>query len=54
MPPVVALRGMSFWSICSRWVRDLVAPSVLDYLPPNKGQMFQIFPNEAFLQCPNR
>ena len=45
MPQPVAFTKMFFWLICSPWLRDLVAPSVLDYPPPKKDLVFQIFPN---------
>ena len=38
-----------FWAICSQWLRDPVAPKVLDYLPAKKGSMFQTFPDQATL-----
>ena len=43
MPQPSAFTRMSFWSISSRWLRDLVATSVLDYPLPNKGPLFYIF-----------
>ena len=49
MPRLVALTTKFFWSICSQRLRDMVAPSLLNDPLPNKGPLFEIFPNQAFL-----
>ena len=40
---------MLFWWISLQWLRDLGPPSVLDYPPPKKGPLVQIFLKHAFL-----
>ena len=49
MPRRVAVTATLFWSNCSQYLKDLGPPSVLDYPPPKKGPLFQIFLNQAFL-----
>ena len=54
MPQPVPFTTTCFWSNWSQWLRDLGPQSVLDYPPPPpKGPMFQIFLNQAYLECPN-
>ena len=54
MPQLVPFTTTCFWSNWSQWLRDPGPQSVLDYPPPPpKGPMFQIFLNQAYLECPN-
>ena len=52
-PQPVPFTGTCFWSNWSQWLRDPSPQRVLDYAPQNKGPMFQIFFNQAYLECPN-
>ena len=52
-PQPVPFTGTCFWSNWSQWLRDPRPQRVLDYQPQKRGPMFQIFFNQAYLECPN-